>query len=965
MSSADQYSEPSSGTDLDNEDIRAQDDQELIDDDDIEIDESAEREAQQFPLQPAERRAANAFMDMRDMQDENVNMPAQLRQQMQRRYETENVAQQLQQMQFDSSEQQAPQLPTQMSDTYNTSLMSETLRRYSTAAYQLKSQKPLNDDAFRSTCADLEKQPANQQLREYVVVKYLHFLKTFQQNVQITEYQPPKYILRAQDLLGHQEKSSLTIDLSDLNQYSHDAASFLVNNPRIGIDLLNIAINKLLSEIERNFSNIHRMIEARIRVDAKADNLPLNITALKQLQTSDLNKLVAVRGVVTSRSEKKPRLLQASFICKQCKCIQGPFDVRSTRVLKQTAGQQQDILATIIPKKCSNENCSSLSLSMFPPGCLYQDIQKLTVQERQEDTQPGFMPEKKDVLITGDLINQINPGDTVLITGNYQMIGESSENQAFPYYQTIIEANHVSTEQDVTINLTAQDCIDLELFAKHFTGEDLDSAIFDSIAPSIHGHKLIKQAVAMSLISGVSHEISKDQPKTRGDLHVLILGDPGIAKSQILRYVEKCAPKSILTAGKGASAAGLTVAVKRSHAGDYTLQAGALVLANGGVCLIDELDKMAEQDRVALHQAMEQQEVSIAKAGIIATLPARAAVIAAANPVNQQYNQNIPLNYNINIGEALISRFDLICIAKDQIDEINDSRLAKFIVDSHTKNHENNKQMLFELDNEKETLQNITALIEQAHDQEKPDEEQRLIGERQHCEQRIQRLTEQVGQFIFASDIEQIPEKYNVSQVVGWIQNNNKKFVLPQSFLKKYISYAKQFEPSLSNEVIQQIKRFYSTLRSKVQDINGVQVTQRAIGTLIRLTEAHAKMHLQKECTTQNVQYALDLYSQLFVSQQKGNQQRRIERELRHFKQAGAEDFVGVLAVLDDCFRKLLIMRQNGAAVQDWISIQYLRNECQVAGIEVVESYFDRPDFTQAYDVRRGNGGVAEQIMRK
>lgn len=356
-----------------------------------------------------------------------------------------------------------------------------------------------------------------------------------------------------------------------------------------------------LVDIQQNITLIHAMVVARLRVDDD-QGLPLKIMPLNHLSTADLDKLVTVRGMVVSRSLKKPRLVQAYFQCKQCKCIMGPYDVVSAQISREQTYQQgaQDSLTTIIPKQCANEQCGSHNIQLYQSECVYEDMQKLQIQERNEDTEPGFMPEKKELIVSGDLIDTVMPGDSVLVTGVYKLFGQCQDGP-FPYFQTVIEANQVQTEQDIGVQLTAQDHEDLKTFAEYFSSEQLDNIIFNSICPSIHGHELAKKSIALSLVGGVSHVITADQPKSRGDIHVLLLGDPGIAKSQLLRYVQNCAPKSVMTAGKGASAAGLTVAVKKGGDGEYSLQAGAMVLANGGVCLIDELDKMNEVDRVALH----------------------------------------------------------------------------------------------------------------------------------------------------------------------------------------------------------------------------------------------------------------------------------------------------------------------------------------------------------------------------
>lgn len=217
--------------------------------------------------------------------------------------------------------------------------------------------------------------------------------------------------------------------------------------------------------------------------------------------------------------------------------------------------------------------------------------------------------------------------------------------------------------------------------------ERISKRLFKSIAPSIYGHENIKTALALSLFGGEAKDI-KRKHRIRGDINVLLLGDPGTAKSQFLKYIEKTAHRAVFTTGQGASAVGLTASVRKDPVTrEWTLEGGALVLADKGHCLIDEFDKMNDADRTSIHEAMEQQSISIAKAGIVTSLQARCAIIAAANPIRGRYNSTIPFQQNVELTEPILSRFDVLCVVRDTVDPVADELLARFVVDSHLRSH--------------------------------------------------------------------------------------------------------------------------------------------------------------------------------------------------------------------------------------------------------------------------------------
>jgi DNA replication licensing factor MCM2 len=269
------------------------------------------------------------------------------------------------------------------------------------------------------------------------------------------------------------------------------------------------------------------------------------------------------------------------------------------------------------------------------------------------------------------------------LTGVYRQNLDLSLNRkhGFPVFSTVFEANSITKKEDHLASFYVSD-EDEQLIRQLAADPNIAEKIIASIAPSIFGHEDIKTALALSLFGGIPKE--RQHHRIRGDINVLIMGDPGTAKSQFLKYAEKTAQRAVYTTGQGASAVGLTAAVRHDPlTREWTLEGGALVLADNGICLIDEFDKMNDKDRTSIHEAMEQQSISISKAGIVTSLQARCAVIAAANPLRGRYDPSLSFAQNVDLTEPILSRFDILCVVRDQVDLVEDEKLARFVVNSH------------------------------------------------------------------------------------------------------------------------------------------------------------------------------------------------------------------------------------------------------------------------------------------
>lgn len=426
-----------------------------------------------------------------------------------------------------------------------------------------------------------------------------------------------------------------------------------------------VALNAILVYYP-SYERIHSEVHVRIT------DLPLS-SSLRDLRRSNLNNLVRVTGVVTRRTGVFPQLKYVKFDCRKCGAVLGPF--------------YQDATKEVRISYCPN--CESKGpFSVNSEQTIYRNYQKMTLQESPGSVPPGRLPRHREVVLLWDLIDSAKPGEEIEVTGIYRNNFDASLNSknGFPVFSTIIEANHINKKEDqfAAFRLTEEDEKEIRALARD---DRIRKRIIKSIAPSIYGHEDIKTAIALSLFGGVPKDINRKH-RIRGDINVLLLGDPGTAKSQFLKYVEKTAHRSVFATGQGASAVGLTASVRRDPVTrEWTLEGGALVLADKGTCLIDEFDKMNDADRTSIHEAMEQQSISISKAGIVTTLQARCAIIAAANPIRGRYNPTIPFQQNVELTEPILSRFDVLCVVKDTVDPVQDELLARFVVGSHLRSH--------------------------------------------------------------------------------------------------------------------------------------------------------------------------------------------------------------------------------------------------------------------------------------
>jgi len=405
---------------------------------------------------------------------------------------------------------------------------------------------------------------------------------------------------------------SLEISFLHLVESKAILAYFLANSPASMLPILDEVAFDVILLYYPSYDRIHPEIHVRIA------DLPSK-SNLRELRQANLNSLVRVGGVVTRRTGVFPQLKYIKFDCLSCGEVLGPF--------------LQDPQVELKISYCSN--CQKRGpFRINSEQTVYRNFQKLTLQESPGTVPAGRLPRHREVILLWDLIDAAKPGEEVEITGVYRNNFDASLNtkNGFPVFATVLEANHVAKRDDAyaSFRLTDED----EQAIRSLSKDDrIGKRIMKSIAPSIYGHEDIKTAIALSLFGGVPKDVG-GKHRIRGDINVLLLGDPGTAKSQFLKYVEKTAARAIFTTGQGASAVGLTASVRKDPVTrEWTLEGGALVLADKGTCLIDEFDKMNDADRTSIHEAMEQQSISISKAGIVTSLQARCAILAAANPI--------------------------------------------------------------------------------------------------------------------------------------------------------------------------------------------------------------------------------------------------------------------------------------------------------------------------------------------
>ncbi|OIR58913.1 MAG: DNA replication licensing factor Mcm2 [Amphiamblys sp. WSBS2006] len=469
-----------------------------------------------------------------------------------------------------------------------------------------------------------------------------------------------------------ENRESFEVDFRHIEAYSSRAEGsgllgrFLTHSPRETLALFSRKAMGVVLEMFESYRNVHEEVYVRVK------NLPV-LEELCDLRQNHLNRFVRVRGVVTRRSAVFPQLRVAKYDCGKCGRIVGP--------ITQEPGKETR------PQRCSE--CGAKGpFTLNGAQTVYGNYQTVRLQESAGKVPAGRLPRSKEVIFVRDLIDTVRPGEEVEITGVYVNSYSSQLNakHGFPVFSTVIEANNAVKDSDhlAGFGLTEDDKKSILALSKD---PRVVERLVQSIAPSICGHRDIKRAVCLSLFGGQEKNI-RGKHRVRGDINVLLLSDPGTAKSQFLRYAAKTAYRSVLATGQGSSAVGLTASVRKDPmTREWTLEGGALVLADRGVCLIDEFDKMNDVDRTSLHEAMEQQSISISKAGIVTSLQARCAIIAAANPIRGRYNQSLVFLQNVNLTEPILSRFDLLCVVKDKTDRVADERLAGFVVSSHMKSH--------------------------------------------------------------------------------------------------------------------------------------------------------------------------------------------------------------------------------------------------------------------------------------
>ena len=663
---------------------------------------------------------------------------------------------------------------------------------------------------------------AQERPRREIKKKFRHFLRAY-----LDEGQHNVYDERIRAMCAANEQS-LEVSYLHLSRHTPLLAIWLADAPKDMLAIFNEVTGDVVLQQFVDYGEIHDEIFVRITDLPIRDNL-------RELRQVHLNALIKVGGVVTRRTSVFPQIKTVRHRCTRCQYVTDPVQVQGDGNIYG-------------PDSCPN--CEGPAPVVDYQKTLYRNYQRLTLQESPGTVPAGRVPRQKVVILVGDLIDKARPGEEIEVTGIYMNSYDIRMNamQGFPVFSTVIEANFLQKGETMMARhlLTEEDKRNIRDLARD---PRIGERIVDSIAPSIFGLKKVKRAITLSMFGGREKNIN-NKHHVRGDINCLIMGDPGCAKSQFLKYVEKTAPRTVYSTGKGASAVGLTAAVQKDPVTkEWTLEGGALVLADRGICLIDEFDKMNDADRTSIHEAMEQQSISISKAGIITTLKARCAIIAAANPIGGRYDPQRTFAENVELTDPILSRFDNLCVLIDEVNPVLDERLAKFVVGSHIRSHPSYN--LDDQDDEEFDEGNGNNDDSKTPRKKNSNENNNNNNNNNNANNNNNDTTTNIapdgGAIISSSNNENNNGENNSNNENN--NSNNKALpslspktpgkekgiiddsgqeTIPQDLLRKYIMFARaEIKPQLQNIDQEKVKKLYADLRRESSQAGGVPITVR------------------------------------------------------------------------------------------------------------------------------------------
>jgi len=568
---------------------------------------------------------------------------------------------------------------------------------------------------------------------------------------------------------SYPQERSVVVDFKALEKFDPILADELLDNPDSVMEAAHNAIQNI---------HIPTLTTEPFRPHVRFTNLPKDREIdVRNLSAKHLGKMISVEGLVRQITDALPKITMAVWKCQRC-----------GNVYKIPQEKQR----VYPPNMCE---CHSKDFDLDEDKSAFIDYQKIQIQETLERLKGNEQATYVDVYVSDDLVNLASAGDKTRFIGILRLIPPQKDKKTV--YGRYLDAIYLeeTAKEFAEIDIEKDEAEEIKKLSKN---PQIYEMLAQSVAPAIYGYEVVKESIALQLFGGVTKHLPNGQ-KIRGNIHILLIGDPGCGKSQLLQATHNIAPKSIYISGKTTSGVGLTASAVKDEFGEggWTLKAGALVLSSGGVCMADELDKMAPEDRSALHEAMEQGMISVAKAGIVARFKADTSLLAAANPKFSRFDKFTPFLEQIDLPASLISRFDLFFMIRDVLDRTQDQKISKHILETHQSGEK----------------------IMQA---------------------------QQKGKALAKEEKEEIDKRT--------------KPQIDMLLFRKYVSYARQkCYPILSQESMDAISEFYVGLRDQGRSQGAYAATARQLEGLVRLAEGSARVRLSDTVEVQDTERAIKL----------------------------------------------------------------------------------------------------------